>query len=354
MDSMFRILDASLNRATEGLRTIEDTARMTLEDSVAAEVFKAMRHDLQSASAVLPRDRLLAARDAAGDVGTAIETAGERVRSSEGQIVAAAASRTAQALRVIEEHIKRIDPDAAASVQSIRYRLYDAARNVELATGKLDRRQRLQAARIYALIDGLSDPDGEPDRLRRHVLNLIDAGVDVIQLRDHTLTDRQLFTVAEVLVDIMRDRSTLLIINDRADVAAAVGADGVHVGQDELPASAVRAVIGHDRLIGLSTHDAEQVRQADGDACVDYLGYGPIFPSTTKAFQSHLGTSSIASVHQLTEKPIFVIGGINATNHDQIVNAGGRRVALSGCVRPESDWQSALQTIRSTLDASTH
>lgn len=325
--SEIRLLDASINRAAEGIRTVEEVARFLLDEAALTQTLKSIRHDLQTAIATLPRNDRLSARDTAGDVGTTAATDAEYDRPDVASVVAAAAGRVTESLRVIEEIGKTISGASVglgASVENLRYRFYDAAAAVELAVTRNDRRRRLADAAVYGLVDTSSDGDAFAARLR----HLYAAGVDVLQLRDKSVDDDALWRHAVIGAAIAAEVGKLWIINDRADIAVASGADGVHVGQDELPPRAVRTVVGHDRLIGLSTHNLDQVQSSLCEP-VDYIGCGPVFPSRTKAFDSHTGVAWLAEVARTYPRPAFAIGGIDQTNVDQIFAAGIGRVAVT-------------------------
>lgn len=205
--------------------------------------------------------------------------------------------------------------------------------------------ERLATARLYVLIDGrasLAD-------LRAAVRQLVAAGVDVLQLRDKTLADRQLVERARAIRDDTRDASTLLIINDRPDIAVLADADGVHVGQDELSVADSRTIVGPTRLVGVSTHNIAQARQAVADGA-DYLGCGPTFPSRTKAFTSFAGLEFLREVQREITLPAFAIGGINSENVAQVLETGFRRIAVSGAVTRAPDPASAACELRTRLD----
>lgn len=336
-----RMLDASLNRAAEGLRTIEEVARFIVEDAPAASACKTLRHDLAVVAACVPRGDLLRGRNTAGDIGTTMTGGGESSRESVAAIVAAAAGRTSQSLRLIEETMKlssitdRLKSVASghsnvgpsALVESIRYRFYDVAAKVELMLADQPRRERLNRCLVYGLITA----DDSPQSFCRNIDRLLDAGVMVLQLRDRNVTDRTLLERARIGAKQTRRRGGLFIVNDRADIAVASDADGVHVGQDELPPAAVRKIVGPDRLLGLSTHDIDQVRDA-ADQPVDYIGCGPVFESRTKSFQSHTGASWLNQVSAVFAKPAFAIGGIKIDNVSSVIQTGIGRIAVAGAL----------------------
>lgn len=350
-----RMLDASLNRAAEGLRTIEEVARFVLDDRSMAGALKTLRHELASIAQTVPRIELLRSRNTAGDVGTTIMGDGESDRHGLGSVVAAASSRVSQSLRVIEETMKtssfrdcpvaKTDTTPAALAESIRYRLYDLAVAVETTLSRHPRREMLASCVVYGLITA----DTDEDSFCQNIQQLIQAGVNVIQLRDSTVNDRTLYERAMVGSRLVKKLGGLLIVNDRADIAAAAQADGVHVGQDELPPSEARKIVGPNCLVGLSTHDLQQVKSA-GEQPIDYIGCGPIFPSGTKSFDTYTGTTWLAEVPQIFDRPAFAIGGIDLTNVSQVIAAGINRVAVSGSLK-ESPEQ-LVATLRTAVDRS--
>ena len=152
-----------------------------------------------------------------------------------------------------------------------------------------------------------------------------------MQLREKDMTDRELLARAREVRGHCRRAGCLFIVNDRPDIAIASEADGVHLGQDDLPISQVRRMMGHRALIGVSTHSPEQVREAV-ESGADYIGMGPTFPSTTKSFQEYPGSELIRRAMQMTSIPAFAIGGITSANLPQVLAAGGTRVAVSAAI----------------------
>ena len=340
-----RTLDAAANRAAEAIRTLEDLARFALNDPLLSRSLKQHRHRLRKTLAQIDRDQRLLVRDVAGDVGTRISTATETQRADLNSIAAAAGSRSAEALRTVEELMKTISAESATQVESIRYAMYSLAAQIEQRLRPSDRRDRLMRSQIYVLVDVGPDDAGFAER----VSSLIEAGVDVIQLRDKTVDDRTLLERATRLVELAGSSDTLTIVNDRADITMAANADGVHVGQEELPVAAVRKLIGFERLLGLSTHNTEQAT-APETSHVDYIGCGPIFPSSTKAFDRVTGPEWLGEVASQTGRPAFAIGGITLENVDQISARGIRRVAVTASLgRAVKDLPEIVGRFRQSL-----
>lgn len=330
----FRIVDANANRALEGLRVVEDYARFALNDKHLATQYKGLRHDLASVLATLPPQALSSARHTPGDVGTQIEAPDEYIRDAVIQVAIASQKRVEQALRCIEEYTKTILPGAASRVEQLRYRAYTLGKAIEVTSAS---QERLNGKRIYVLIDGGRSLEAFEQRARQ----LTEAGVDLIQLRDKPLTDRDLVERGRRLREITSASSTLFIMNDRPDIAEIVGADGVHVGQDELSVADARAILGVNRLVGVSTHSIEQARQAVLDGA-DYIGCGPTFRSQTKEFHEFPGLELLRTVAEEISLPAFAIGGITLKNLPQVLDTGFCRIAVSGCVNSAADPRDAI------------
>lgn len=341
---VYRILDASANRAGEGLRSLEEVARFVLDDPGITSELKSLRHQLAAAIAHFPRSLMLSARDTVGDVGTNLSEPSESVRRGIADVVAAAASRTGQSLRVLEEYGKTIDGRAAAEIEQIRYRCYTVFASLETRLPGTDRRRRLADSRLYVLTDAGKDETS----YAASVQFLFDHGVDIIQLRDRVADDRTLISRARVGTAIADKAGRLFIVNDRADLALASGADGVHVGQEELPAQVARQILGEGKLIGVSTHSIAQAREAVTEGA-DYIGCGPVFPGQTKSFDDYVGTAFLREVTTEIELPAFAIGGIDLSNVDEVVAAGSNRIAVTGAIRDADDPQAAISDLQDWL-----
>jgi thiamine-phosphate pyrophosphorylase len=341
--SVYRILDANRNRCLEGLRVVEEYVRFIWEDRHLVTLCKQLRHDLVDVLADVPAVEMHAARDTLRDVGTAVRTAMEYHRADLWAVVAANWGRVQQSLRAIEEYLKVLAPRQATRIESLRYRAYAVERAVTTLSTSVE---RLAGARLYVLIDGRSCLDA----FRQLVEQLVAGGVDVLQLRDKSLPDRSLLERAHLLRAITREHQVLFIMNDRADLAAIAHADGVHVGQDELTVKEVRSIVGTQPLIGVSTHNIEQARQAVLDGA-NYLGCGPTFRSVTKDFSQFPGPAFLRQVAREIQLPAFAIGGIDESNLPQVCAAGLDRVAVSQAVLQDADPAQAARRLKSLLTA---
>jgi len=179
--------------------------------------------------------------------------------------------------------------------------------------------------RLYAIIDPAQCGGRSPLEV---AAALLAAGVRLIQLRDKQASSRDLYATAQQLAAYIREHGGTFIVNDRADVALASGADGVHVGQDDLPVESARAILGPDKLIGYSTHVLEQVREAD-QSSAHYIAFGPIFPTTSKVNpDAVVGLKGLREARKATSKPLVAIGGITLATARAIIEAGADSLAV--------------------------
>jgi len=342
-----RMLDANLNRAREGLRVAEDFARFVVEDRRLAEQAKLFRHALADAARTLEaagRESLLAARDTAGDVGAAVRTESETTRAAPADVAAAAAKRVGEALRVLCEFAKLANPAVAEQLEQLRYRFYDWEKWLASAGD----RGRIRRARVYLLLTQRLCRGGDFQSAARVA---IDAGIDAIQLREKELPDGQLLDRAAWLVELCRPAGVLSVINDRPDIARLAGADGVHVGRDDLPVPAARRIVRPTQFIGTSTHAPDQLEDAIA-AGADYVALGPMFPTTTKPQYAVAGVDyARAAVARLDGLgvPHVAVGGINPDNAARLAAAGVRCVAVSSAILGAHDIAAAVRAIRAAL-----
>jgi thiamine-phosphate pyrophosphorylase len=336
-----RILDASANRAREAVRVIEDYCRFALDDRFLCEELKRLRHDLTETLAGLPPG-LLVARDTLRDVGTKISTEGERRRHSVQAVVQANLKRLQEALRSLEEYGKLHRPELGAALEKLRYRSYTLERAILLSTSA---KERLAEARLYVLITGSLCTAAVDWTIQEAAAG----GAQIIQLREKDLPDRERLERARQVRRWTRKANVLFILNDRPDLAHLAEADGVHLGQEDLGVKEARRILGPDALIGVSTHNLEQVRQAMIDGA-SYIGVGPAFASMTKCFEALPGLEFIRSAVAETSLPAFVIGGVNLETIAAAMEAGARRVAVSQAICQAEDPRAVAAQMRRILD----
>jgi thiamine-phosphate pyrophosphorylase len=195
----------------------------------------------------------------------------------------------------------------------------------------------------------LLDGGNSLDAFASLIQALIEAGVHALQLRDKRLQDRELLERGRRMRALTRGTSTLFIMNDRPDLARLAQADGVHLGQEEMSVADARAVLGTDRLVGVSTHSLEQARQAVLDGA-DYIGCGPTFPSETKKFDHFPGLDLLREVAVEITLPAFAIGGITSANLAAVLETGFTRVAVAGAVTQAVNPADAARQLLEILD----
>lgn len=207
-------------------------------------------------------------------------------------------------------------------------------------TGRVsNRRRRLAAARLYLVCDA------QPNAFLRQALA---GGVDIVQLRCKHATDPEILAAAARFRPLCRDYDALLIINDRPDLVRAADADGAHIGQDDGSIAGAREVIGHDRLLGLSTHTPGQV-DAAASAGVDYIGVGPVNLTPTKPGRPAVGLELVRHAAARSPVPFFAIGGIDAGNVAAVRAAGAERVAVVRALTESADPEAAARDLRAAL-----
>ena len=341
-----RILDANANRAREALRVAEDFARFALDSTSLTDALKSLRHRLRECLDAFPvaPDTLLGARDTPGDVGTALSAPAEFVRADAPDVARAALKRLQEALRSLEEYGKTLDPEAARGIEAIRYTAYE----IELRMFR-PIRQRLADAHLYVL---LSPPPGREADLAAIAAAALRGGADILQLRMPHATDRRLLELATQLRELTRRHDALLIVNNRPDVALLADADGVHLGQDDLPVRAARRLLGPDKIIGATANTPELAAEAEAQGA-DYLGCGAAFPSPTKPGRQIVGPERVAAVAAAVRIPVFAIGGITLDRLDPLLAADCRRIAVSSAVVAADDPEAATRALEDRLQDST-
>ncbi|MGL6225096.1 MAG: thiamine phosphate synthase [Thermoguttaceae bacterium] len=378
--NLFRILDASANRAQEAVRVIEDYVRFGLDDSDLTGRLKNFRHELTRLLRLLPEKDRLQARDTEEDVGTVIQGPGEYQRRDLKEVLASNFSRLQESLRSLEEFAKIISIPLAQGLEQLRYHSYSFQKaivlcgqqhegnltsekpnersneksNVERNEGpnggtewgqKL--RDRLNESQLYVLVDTRESEE----EFCELVQTLIEAGVDLLQLRDKRAEDRHLLSRGLLLRKMTARTNTLFIMNDRVDLALLCDADGVHFGQEELTVQEGRRILGGEKLIGRSTHNLEQVRNAMLEG-TDYIGIGPVFPSWTKSFETFPGLDFIRAVNtEIAELtcPAFAIGGITLENLEQVRATGQFRIAISSPILGATNPREIVEQFKQKL-----
>jgi thiamine-phosphate pyrophosphorylase len=338
-----RILDASANRAREGLRVVEDYVRFALDDPMLTRRIKEVRHRLADAVRGLDLEALLEARDTRGDVGTHIMTPSEQARENPRAVLIANFKRAAEALRSLEEYGKLVDIWLSGRFEVLRYDVYTLEK---LTLAALTARRGLEGVNLMVLVGGLPT-FGD---LTWIVGEALAGGAGAIQLREKGLPDRELLRRAREVRILTAQAKARFVMNDRPDLARLAGADAVHLGHEDMSLRDARRIVGPGTLIGLSTHDRGQLEKGVLEGA-SYLGVGPVFASSTKDFEDLAGLGYVRQAAETAGLPWFAIGGIGEENLDEVLEAGARRVAVSSAVVRAEFPRKAAAALKARLDA---
>ncbi len=322
---LYRIIDANYNRAREALRVMEEYCRFGLNHSGLSGRAKQLRHTLCATLSKLDTFALLCSRDTAGDVGRERKVEGQINRQTIEDCFTAASKRASEALRALAETAQTIDPEIAAVMERLRFEVYTLEKDAAMASYV---KTKFEKVRLYVLINA------DPHTSDTDVINLAricaENGADCLQLRAKNLTDARLLSLAEAFTATCRQNGTVSIINDRTDIAVLAGADGVHLGQNEIPVPKARRLAGAPLIIGVSTHNTDELHKAIDNRC-DYVGLGPAFASPTKPHVPAAGLGYIRHALPLLEQAgIFhtAIGGITLDNLMELQQAGVKTIAV--------------------------
>lgn len=318
MKEMNRLLDANINRVSEGIRVVEDVARFVYNQKEFSKELREKRHYLRKLFIQKDND-FLNSRDTKKDVG--IEITKDSLldkKSNIKHVVLGNFKRIQEGLRSIEE-ISKISCDYSISkeIESLRYSFYNLEKEF---MGSLK-------PEIPLGLYGITAENFSKGRSNYEIVTeMIKSGIKIIQYREKFKSLREKLEEAKILCELCKKNNVLFIVNDHVDIALMVDADGVHVGQEDMPVSEIRKILGANKIIGLSTHSVEDADKAVLQD-VDYIGVGPIFPTTTKD-RTAVGIEYMEYVEKNINLPYIAIGGIKEANLLQVVEKGARRIAL--------------------------
>jgi len=341
--TVYRIIDANFNRAREALRVMEEYCRFGLNSGPLSERAKGLRHELCAAVGGLDAGRLIAGRDTRGDVGVGQKVEGQHERATLKDCFTAAAKRLTEALRAMAEVTQTVDKSVAEAVERLRYEAYTLEKDIVLFSEPIEKFNRV---RLYVIVTS-----NLPAEVLALASKCATGGADCIQLRAKDLPDDRLFAMAVEFVEICREMGTLSIINDRADIAAAAGADGVHLGQNDLPVEQVRRIQISPLIVGKSTHSLKELA-ASLASRPSYVSLGPAFPTPLKPDLEIAGIEYIRQgLDRLAETGIshVAIGGITSDNVEQVIRAGAERVAVCSAVTKAADPAEACQRLKDKI-----
>ncbi len=315
-----QLIDANLDRAREGLRVMEDWCRFGLKRSDFSIQIKDWRQQLGVHHHNIYRKARITSTDPAMGVSHPLQ----KVRSTPQAVFIANSSRVQEALRVIEEFTRITDPKLCEIATKIRYETYEIEIKVLNATEGINKRQTLKDCSLYLITTNTRD-------LEDIVLQSLKAGIKIVQYREKVLHDKEKVSQAKRLASLCKKYNSLFIVNDRIDIALAVDADGIHLGQEDIPPITARKILGADKIIGRSTHCIEDIKNAEVEGC-DYIGIGSIFSSKTKTRLNPIGINYLKKGLNETLLPAFAIGGINSSNINELNKINNLRIAVSDAI----------------------
>lgn len=324
-----RIIDANINRLREALRVIEDYYRLGRNDQATSAILYRMRHEVAELSRHIHPE---AARDSFQDIGRGRhDTAPKELKD----IIIANLKRAQEAARTLEEYCKTCHPHSSPQWQEMRFSLYDLETKFNV--------RRLIDRELYLIITPKycrESPEGIAQKA-------CEAGIEVIQYREKNRGQHETLETARELRRMTRDNGVTFLINDRIDIALLAEADGVHLGQADLPVSEARLLLGPGRIIGLSTHNKAELHEGLA-CCADYLAFGPVFSGIHKEREEPIvGLDGLSAIPTTAEsKPVFVNGGLNEHNVHEIFSRGLKRVVFMTALTLSEDLAAAVHTIK--------
>jgi thiamine-phosphate pyrophosphorylase len=346
-EQRLRIIDANLNRAGEGLHLLEDLARLILNDANLTQQLKTIRHEILRGDWSF-NQQLIQSRDSESDVGVDIEARGEEEQRELPIMVVANARRVQESLRILEELSKipgttpQLDPE---KFKQARFALYSIEQALLSKLSRQDKTGCLTG--LYAIIDSQALSG------RSHIevaSQLIRGGAKAIQLRDKLYSRDELLPIAQQLKNLCSEHSVLFIINDYLDIALAIGADGLHLGQKDLPIPVARKLLPIDIILGCSVTNVEQATVAESNGA-DYIAVGSIYPTSSKETAKVVGLERLRQIRQAVSLPLVAIGGINKDNAAEVSAAGADAVVVLSAILKAKDVVEAARQIIAGFEA---
>lgn len=313
------MIDANINRVSEGLRVLEDISRFYFDDENKAKEIRSMKHKLRK---LFDDDVLIQYRSVETDVGVAVSQQSKvDQKHSIRQVLVANCKRCQEGLRSLEESLKAISYyNEAKTCEAIRYFVYQLESSLIKAS--------FPREDIYYILGEAFSKGRSNMQVAEEILQ---AGGRIIQYREKYKSKQAQLEECIVLADLVHDYGGLFIVNDHLDIAMMCGADGIHLGQEDLPAEKVKVMAPH-LFVGLSTHNMKQVKEALLKG-VDYIGVGPMFETQTKDhIEASEGLKFLKEVSNLVKIPYVAIGGINKSNIHEVRNLGASCAMISAVV----------------------
>ena len=312
-----RIADVNLNRMSESLKFLEDIARFTFEHRTLVSQVRTIRRDFLTVKKTLSVPSLVKYRASHTDLGRSSRF-DVTARASVQATILANFARAKEAARILEEVCKSADKQAGTRMKMVRFQLYD------LEKAFFTHMQRTFNPRLYVIID---ERYASQHRVEYIIPLLARCGATMIQLRAQEMSDRIFVRTGAHIHRALKNTEIKFIINNRVDMALACGADGVHLGQRDMPVAKARQIMGEHAILGVSAHTLQQARRAEKQGA-DYLGVGAVFPTRTKTDARVRGLSVLKAICAVTKLPVVGIGGITDKNCRTVLQAGAAGIAV--------------------------
>ncbi len=341
--TVYRIIDANFNRAREALRVIEDFCRFSLNSTHLTTRAKQLRHELSACLGKLDSRRLIAGRDSLGDVGAGKTVDNQLQRSDLRDCFTAGCKRLTESLRSLAEMTQTINPEVAQTIEKLRFSAYTLEKDIVLFS---DTAEKFKSVRLYVIITSSLPAD---------MLSLthycITGGADCIQLRAKAVDDDTFFALTLEFVKACKDAGVPAIINDRVDIAVAADADGVHLGQNDLPLDQARKLQSRPLIIGKSTHSLQQLNAACKELPT-YVSLGPVFSTSTKPNAEPVGIDYVKQATEILNQTGIghvAIGGITLDNVEDVLKAGAKAIAVCSAATEAKDPKEACRKLKEKI-----
>lgn len=317
-EKIFRMIDANVNRATEGLRVAEDIVRFVLDDSMLTGRLKDIRHQIVAIVKRIsgPKPVSLFARNVHSDVGAKRTIKSESKRASIFNVFIANIKRAEESVRVFEELSKLFDPKLGSRFKKLRFELYDIEQKAAI---KLKKKIKLDSP-LYIITDNSFG--------HSHIEIMKEAskaGARMFQLRDKKMTKPELLRTAKAMSKLSKKLGITFIVNDHVDIAKRSGANGVHLGLRD--AARVTRNSLHGMILGISASNLNEALRAQ-KLGADYIGFGPVFKTPIKPLAKPSGIKELRKVTKRVMIPVVAIGGVDKHNIRQVLSAGCNKVAV--------------------------
>jgi thiamine-phosphate pyrophosphorylase len=317
---IYSAIDANINRSLEGIRVCEDIFRFIIRNSEISVKLKEIRHAVVEAFKSLSSRELLHGRDVENDSQKYYDVNSEKTRDSLHDLVKSNLHRAMEAIRSLEEFFKLLHPDMIENqFQKIRFSLYSLEKDMISVLLREDKRKNFSSS-LYAILD--SSFVRKEDYLKT-AKRLISGGASIIQLRLKNIPMGKVLETAKIVSRVCKESGVLFIVNDYPEIAYLSGADGVHLGQDDLPVTEVRRIFPPDMIIGISTHSRDEARLALQHE-PDYITVGPVYETKSKdnKILEGIGEDVLIEVLNSTEISVVAIGGLNPERIGRLKKSG--------------------------------